>query len=311
MGASSSVMSQDVLKDEPSQTGFENNGPNKDQEIRKRNNNNNNNNKKQWSQAWSQTIRDHIHGPILRALHPLAKAVVHHPRSTLVAVVSVSLLLFGVGLATNFHLVVEEEDLWTPFDSLPRKNGHWIEHHSNFPKDYLPFAMFFHSDGQDVLGLQQVHKVFEAVDAVRDLDRYQDMCADSLHVDLTTNETTCPISGIVQFWNSNYTTLQQQVSTDEEVIKAMSAPSFPDGIPVSYDFVFGNTERTNNGFTALNLLTFCQGYLVVIGFPDTKLAESFEDEALEVILSMQKEWEQDPDNSLRLEIWADGSFADE
>ena len=61
------------------------------------------------------------------------------------------------------------------------------------------------------------------------------------------------------------------------------------------------------------MLTFCQGYLVVLYFPDTKLAESFEDEALNVMLSKQKQWNKDPNNPLRLEVWADadGSFAEE
>ena len=171
--------------------------------------------------------------------------------------------------------------------------------------------MFFHSDGQDVLGLDQVAKVFEAVDAVRGVDKYDEMCADSLHVDLVTNQTTCPISGIVQFWSSDYNLMRQQVSSDEEVIEAMSASSFPDGIPVNYDLVFGKTERENDGFSALNLLTFCQGYMLVIGFPDTKVAESVKDQALDVILSLRQQWDKDPDNPLRLEVWAHGSFADE
>ena len=112
----------------------------------------------------------------------------------------------------------------------------------------MQFVLFFHSDGQDVLGLDQVTKVFEAVDAVRGVDKYDEMCADSLHVDLATNQTTCPISGIVQFWSSDYSIMQQQVSSDEEVIEAMSASSFPDGIPVNFDLVFGKTERENDGF---------------------------------------------------------------
>ena len=206
---------------------------------------------------------------------------------------------------------MEEEELWNPFNSLPRKNRDWIKHESNFPKDYLQFVMFFHSDGQDVLGLDQVNKVFEALDAVRGVNNYHEMCADSLHVDLATNQTTCPISGIVQFWSSDHNIMQQQVTSDEEVIEAMSASSFPDGIPVNYEVVFGTSERQNDGFSALNLLTFCQGYMVVIGFPDTKLADSVEDEALDVIFNLRQQWENDPENPLRLEFWGDGSFADE
>ena len=230
---------------------------------------------------------------------------------TLAFISFLSLFLAFVGLATNFNLVVEEEELWNPFDSLPRKNRDWIKHESNLPKDYLQFVMFFHSDGQDVLGLDQVNKVFEALDAVRGVNNYHEMCADSLHVDLATNQTTCPISGIVQFWSSDHNIMQQQVTSDEEVIEAMSASSFPDGIPVNYEVVFGTSERQNDGFSALNLLTFCQGYMVVIGFPDTKLADSVEDEALDVIFNLRQQWENDPENPLCLEFWGDGSFADE
>ena len=73
---------------------------------------------KSWSQQWSRTIREQVHRPILRAIHQMTKAVVKYPKSTLTLIACLSILLFCVGLATNFTLVVDEHELWTPFDSL-------------------------------------------------------------------------------------------------------------------------------------------------------------------------------------------------
>ena len=258
------------------------------------------------SAKWTELINK-IHTPILFVLQGITQMAALNPKRTLCGVTALSLFLVVVGLFTNFSVDVDEDRLWTPANSLPIKHQDWIDDVSGFPADTLDFVMFFHNDGGDVLGQEQVSKVFEAFDAVLALPNYNTMCANSTYISTSTNQTTCEIDGIVNFWGLDSTTFHNEILSDDEAIAAMSARNFPDGTKVSQNGVFGKAERDD----ATDLLTFCQRYTVVIKFPDTDAAESFEDDALDLIKSMREEWDRDPNNPLRLEVTADGSFSDE
>lgn len=175
------------------------------------------------------------------------------------------------------------------------------------PQENLGFWHVFHNNGQNILGQNQVSKVFEALDTVLSIPNYDRMCANSTYVDRQTNQTTCEIFGLVRFWNLDSKQFAQQVSSDEETVVALSNRTFPDGTKVSENAIFGFPQRDEN----TDLLTSCQGYTVIIRFPDTSEAESFEDNALDRILDLRQQWNKDPNNSLQLEVTADGSFSDE
>ncbi|KAL7558591.1 hypothetical protein ACA910_016211 [Epithemia clementina (nom. ined.)] len=259
-----------------------------------------------FSEQWSRVIQG-VQAPILVGMQALTQTVAYNPKRTLFGVTFLSVLLLVIGLFTNFNVDVDEDILWTPANSLPIQHSDWIDDQSNFPQDTLDFVLFFHSHGQNVLGQGQVQQVFDALDAILSLPGYEAMCADSTYVDTTTNQTTCEIDGLVQFWNLDSQQFATQVSSDEETIQALSSSTFPDGTKVSPNAIFGQAQRDET----TDLLTSCQGYTVVIRFPDTDAAESLEDDALDRILDLRQQWNDDSTKRLKLEVTADGSFSDE
>jgi hypothetical protein len=214
------------------------------------------------------------------------------------------LLLFVVGLFTNFNVDVDDDAVWTPSGARPVQHSRWIDNESGFPADGRSFVMIFHSDGENVLGQDEVSRVFQAVDAVRSLEGYGTMCADSHYVnDVGTN--TCEMSGITAFWNDTASIFDNQVQSDSDAIQALSAEYYPDNTPVAEKNIMGFPERESDG-----LLASALSYSFKIEFPDTEKAEKFESKALDTIIDLNDAWTE-ASTTFRVEIVAARSFEDE
>jgi len=167
--------------------------------------------------------------------------------------------------------------------------------------------MVFHQDGGDsVLGVDQVERIFKAVDTIRSLDDYAAVCARTP----TTGE--CNVHGVTKFFNNSVVIFDSQVSTDEDAIRAMSAGTFPDdGTPVVLADIFGNAIRDEK----TQLLTSAQSYIVRISLPEDEGGETvsfdFEEKALEAILDLDRKWEAETGTTFRVEVFAERSIPDE
>jgi hypothetical protein len=237
-------------------------------------------------------------------LHAVTSKAASNPKRTIGAVVLLSLLLFLVGLFTNFNVEVDDEILWTPSGARPAQHSRWIDNESGFPTDGRDFSMIFHSNGENVLGRDEVSRVFQAVDAVRSLEGYDTMCADSHYVNgVGTN--TCEMTGITAFWNDTASIFDEQVQSNSDAILALSAEHYPDSTPVAEKNIMGFPERESDGS-----LTSVLSYSFKIEFPDTEKAEKLESKALDTILDLNDAWKQ-TGATFRVEIIADRSFEDE
>jgi hypothetical protein len=148
-------------------------------------------------------------------LHAVTSKAASNPKRTIGAVVLLSSFLFVVGLLTNFNVDVDDEAVWTPTGARPVQHGKWIDNESGFPDDTRAFFMIFHSDSENVLRRDEVSRVFQAVDAVRSLEGYDTMCADSHYInDAGTN--TCDMSGITAFWNYTASIFDEQVQSNSD-----------------------------------------------------------------------------------------------
>ena len=79
--------------------------------------------------------------------------------------------------ATNFRLEVDEDALWTPRGSFPSQHLKWINEASGFPVEPRHFLLLFHQDGNsDLITREQVSRIFQAVDKVRDVPGYESVC---------------------------------------------------------------------------------------------------------------------------------------
>jgi hypothetical protein len=238
-------------------------------------------------------------------MHAVTSKAASNPKRTIGAVVLLSLLLFVAGLLTNFNVDVDDDTVWTPSGARPVKHSRWIDNESGFPATGRDFLMIFHSDGENVLGRDEVSRVFQAVDAVRNLEGYDTMCAVSHYVNgVGTN--TCEMSGITAFWNDTASIFDEQVQSNSDAIQALSAEYYPDNTPVAEKNIMGFPERESEGS-----LTSALSYSFKIEFPDTETAEKFESKALDTILDLNDAWKAETGTTIRVEIVADRSFEDE
>jgi hypothetical protein len=246
-----------------------------------------------------------IHQPILKALLYITSIAASNPKRTIVAVIALSSLLFGVGLLTNFEVVADDDNAWTPADSRPVQHEKWIDDESGFPENDRNFHMIFHSEGENVLSQGNVKRVFQAFDAVRGLEDYDAVCNASIYLD-EFGDPACPIEGVISFWNNSAAIFDSEVQSNDEAILAMSAEKYPDGEPVAEKDIMGIPERYING-----TLQSAQAYILKIGFPDNGSSEKFENKALDAILDLDDAWRAESNTNLRVEVAADRSFEDE
>jgi len=257
-----------------------------------------------FSAKWTKAL-NMLHAPILNALQALTQTVVKNPKRTVYGISFFSIVLLVIGLFTNFSVDVDEDKLWTPSNSKAISHMDWIDDHSGFPEATHDLLLFFHSNGENVLGQEEVQKVFDVLDAVRGVNNYNEACSESDYVN-SDGDNVCEIEGVVQFWGSDASVFEDQVSSDEQAIAAMSETVYPDGTPVSENSVFGKPQRDDDG-----TLTSVVSYTVTVKLPPTDAGESFEDDALDLLLDLRDDWAADKDNSLVLEVTAEGSFGDE
>jgi len=266
-------------------------------------------NKRQGCSARWTTLIKTANKPIMISLQALSRVSARNPTSTIVAAVAASILLLVIGLFTNFNLFVDEDVMWTPANSYPRMHSQWITEESGFPKDSRLLVMFFHAGGDNVLGKDQVSRVFEAVDAVRNMDGYDEVCKDSSNA-MANSATACGFFGVIRFWNVSTSLYNDSVTSDTEAIADMSKMIFPDGTPVVDNRVFGYPERDPD----TGLLTSVQSYSVVVSLPPTERAQKWELTAVHAVLALNEQWAADAASlgrTLQVQVQAEGSFGDE
>jgi hypothetical protein len=212
----------------------------------------------------------------------------------------------AIGLATNFSYTVDETIMWTPFGTATESQRDWIEAEWGTRQGVRPFVIFLHGEGRNILGQNSIAHLFEALDLIRNLDGYDDVCTMSAYVGSDGNHT-CKIHGAVQFWNSTTSIFEQQVTTDEDAILALSADRYPNTAPVYEYEIFGYPRRNATN----DLLTSVISYTVRVELPFIEASKDLEEDALDAILQLRDTWAADPTIVLRLEAVAQRTFSDE
>lgn len=177
----------------------------------------------------------------------------------------------------------------------------WINDESGFPLDPRTMLLLFHQDGdRNVLSREFVRQSFEALDTVRNLEEYNEVCERG-------TDGTCDVEGILKFWNNSLAIFDATVSDDQGVLNTVVQKEFPDGSPVVLDAIIGNAVY--DGDTLIG----AQSFSVFVGFPedekDSTESEDFEKKALDAIFEFQEKLETDA--PFRIETIADRSFPDE
>ena len=163
----------------------------------------------------------------------------------------------------------------------------------------MPFVIIVHANGKTVLGQDPVARLFDILDNIRSLDSFVSACNDD-----DVEHNNCEGLGAVQFWNSSSASVfRDEVGSDDEVIQAMSASTFPNLFPVPENDIFGFPRRN----TTSNLLTSVTSYTITMKIPAEvydPLYRLLVEDALDATLKLRDVWASDPDNDLNIEAIA-------
>lgn len=263
-----------------------------------------------FSERWSQTMAC-IKAPLLRGEVFISHHAARRPKTCVMAILVASIVLFLVGISTNFETETSN-DVWTPEDSLPVQHNDWIENESGYPDLPRYVLLVLHRDGGNMLGEDGVslaqegaRRMFQAVEAVRNTSGFDELCSKSDYVDITTNTTTCSVFGITSYWNDNFGTFQTQVSSNDDAIVTMSQDTFPDGRPADRKQIMGYAK-----FNETDSLSSTLSYVTVVGLtPIEDEAEALERDIIDRLLDLQDYWLAT--SAFRLELLTERSFSDE
>ena len=197
---------------------------------------------------------------------------------------------------------VNEDTLWTPAGSKPVLHMDWIQ--TELPPEPRPMLLFFHADGDNIVHHQAMDRVFEAIDIVRELPGYSDVCSHSNHQE--DGVYTCFIQGVTTFWNNSKTIYTDEVKDHSDLITALSELVDGRGRPVDLESILGYPVYESDGVT----LASGKSYLIMFEVPEADGTMELEETVINTMLDLQVQWAAQNIN-FYVEVQAERSFDDE
>ena len=268
---------------------------------------------------WTYLTENLLHAAITNVVVWMATRAARNPYRTLASMTFVSLVVLATGFFTNFTLIVDSDEIYTPLNTLVEEHHDWLVHGVNGEgsgfDNIRPLLMILHKNGQNVLDAESFDRLFDAISVVRETPGYNDLCQEGQYVSYD-NQHTCRILSATRFWNHNHTWFEEQVlhtsHRQDVLVDIISSDYYQDETtPVFHEMLFGNYQRTNET-VAYNATTnsvsvtidnssrvsFVQSLFVRIELPNTgEGADDFETRALENLHKLQQQWKDDAADS--------------
>ena len=258
-----------------------------------------------------------LHSIIVAVLKPLAVTSARHPRKVILTIASLSVCLMAAGLKTNFNFNVDEGELWTPKNSLVLQHEQWVKdpselqsssrrrHLAESSRYVLP--MIFHANGKNVLGMEEIERMFDILDAIKRHPDYETYCGQEV-AKRTRLAEPCDTWGPLRYWENSRTKFHEQVATDDDVKAQLSEESFPDGIPVPTDRIMGHAVRSKD----TDLLLEAVSYSSVFRYPRQGGGRQWGEALVEYLLRDEARWRRRKGSgALHMEIVHGTSFGNE
>lgn len=243
---------------------------------------------------------------IARIIGALAREAAKNPYITIFSMATLSFALLAIGFFTNFSLVLDNSLLWPPSESFSVHQAFWLYEQTAFTYDFRNVDMVVHANGDNVLTAEGISRVFAALGAVQGMPDYQEGCKWADLVGDTYQVGECHVHSVGNFWNNTPELFQEQSLSDEDVQDVLSTQNYPSGQVVDVPRVIGNAQTDENGN-----LVFAQSFLIEFDLPWSNDTREFEWYAVEEVLALQSEWDQEDNNPFRLEVMAYRSYEDE
>ena len=252
-------------------------------------------------------LMDFLRKFITRSVLCITNHAANNPYSYAIGIPLLSLGLLGTGFATNFDMTVAAHDSLTGKTSIIRNRKDWVDNVSGFPSPPLSIRMMLHAQGVSVLTQQAVQHAFQVVHRVETTPGYDIVCTDELSKKHYNQKHTgyvggfsskCHIRGMTMLWNNSPVIMAEQVTSNDDVISAVTVAKFPDGSDVDIREIMGRPSLHEGKIIAAEslLLEF------IIPSAHAKSA-SLETAVLESLVQLQKEWSNDPSTRIDLEVF--------
>jgi hypothetical protein len=174
-----------------------------------------------------------------------------HPWWYIIGITCLSLTLIGLGFFTNFAIVYDHKEIFTPMGSLPALHADWIASDASGFTPTRPLVVMIHHLGDNVLedAIDTMRHLFTVLETITATKGFTDVCSswDVLE------DGGCKLSSATQFWNhqrddldadlASFETVQEQ---NEYVIAILSNTTFPDGTPVFTEAIIANHQHEEN-----------------------------------------------------------------
>ena len=265
--------------------------------------------------SWTYLTEHLLHAAITNAVVWMATLAARNPYRTLASMTFVSWVVLAAGFFTNFTLIVDSDEIYTPLNTLAEQHHDWLIHGANGEgsgfDNIRPLLMILHKNGRNVLDADSFDRLFDAIDVVRDTPGYNDLCQEGHYVSYD-NQHTCRILSATRFWNHNRTWFEEQVlhtsNRQQVLIDIVSSKYYQDDTtPVFHEMLLGNYQRSNetveyNATTdSISVTTnnssqvsFVQSLFVRMEIPNTgEEADEFETRALENLHQLQQQWKDE------------------
>lgn len=274
-----------------------------------------------------------IHYGILQFVLTLSGLSARNPKRCIVLVILVSVILLITGFFTGFYIAVNEEEMFAPKTAPSRAMVEYIRNLEGFPPPARLAIFIVHANGDSIVRYEAVDGLFRAVDAARELDGYNEVCAES-GVKGYDGEYTCRIIGPTRFWYNNATLFREQTNfavankfyeTKDEAVQAiMSLETFPDGSPAFQEMLMGQVEweygdsssgLSFNSTTGTKTLASATALFLLMELPPVgvKMQDTMDLEMQmnDVLFALRDEMKNTPGKDIRLEFITQKSLPDE
>jgi Patched family len=259
---------------------------------------------KTFSQYMTKLVNS-LRRPISNCVLAITHNAATHPYLYIMGTIHLSLLLIAFGLFTNFRMEVDSESLYGVIGSEIAEHRHWINEESGFGQyNARLLTIMVHADGNNVIGDSGIRRCFVALKVVTATGGFDEVCSKTQYVDWK-GDRTCDVRGVTKFWNGDFFQYRKQVDSDNAVQITLSKSSYPDGAAVDLSEIMGNYSFDNG------TLTYAESFLITLPLPTISDAVSFEGKALDGLLQLQEEWDNEEGNMFRLAVQAERSLDDE
>ena len=188
--------------------------------------------KERTRKSWNQRT-NFIKQPIFSALLFCAKVSAVNPIATVIIAIMFALSIFIIGGLSNFKIETSERILFIPVNSVTEKHNELVDADYAQGDPSASVRIIVHANEENVLTLEGMERTFEALDTIRNMTTYQELCVEN---------NLCSINSVTNFWSHNYTVFKNEIKTEEQLKTTVSQFQYPDGYLVNRDYIIGNPK---------------------------------------------------------------------